>query len=97
MPGAPPARPGDALPVGYPEFLAEVKTRIAAARTRAALAVNSELIRLYREIGRDTLDREQREGWGRPHRSGNRSLQLIAQTKGHADRFRVALSRYAQR
>jgi predicted nuclease of restriction endonuclease-like (RecB) superfamily len=52
------------LPAGYPEFLAEVKSRIAAARTRAALAVNSELIRLYWEIGRDILDREEREGWG---------------------------------
>ncbi len=61
---APPARRGDALPIGYPEFLAEVKARIAAARTRAALAVNSELIRLYWEIGHEILDRERREGWG---------------------------------
>lgn len=52
------------LPADYPEFLAEVKTRIAAARTRATLAVNSELIKLYRDIGHDILDREQREGWG---------------------------------
>jgi predicted nuclease of restriction endonuclease-like (RecB) superfamily len=52
------------LPADYPEFLAEVKTRIAAARTRAALAVNSELIKLYWQIGRDILDRERREGWG---------------------------------
>jgi predicted nuclease of restriction endonuclease-like (RecB) superfamily len=52
------------LPADYPEFLAEVKARIAAARTRAVLAVNSELIKLYCEIGRDILDREQREGWG---------------------------------
>jgi predicted nuclease of restriction endonuclease-like (RecB) superfamily len=56
--------PTAGLPHDYPEFLGEVKTRIAAARTRAALAVNSELIRLYWEIGRDILDREQREGWG---------------------------------
>jgi len=52
------------LPADYPEFLAEVKARIATARTRAALAVNSELIKLYWEIGRDILDRERREGWG---------------------------------
>jgi len=64
MPAPSPARRGDALPAGYPEFLADVKTRIAAARTRAALAVNSELIRLYWEIGREILDRERREGWG---------------------------------
>jgi predicted nuclease of restriction endonuclease-like (RecB) superfamily len=52
------------LPVDYAEFLAEIKARIAAARTRATLAVNSELIRLYWEIGREILARERRDGWG---------------------------------
>jgi len=59
-----PARRTVGLPADYPEFLAEVKTRIAAARTRAVLAVNSELIRLYWEIGREILERQDREGWG---------------------------------
>jgi predicted nuclease of restriction endonuclease-like (RecB) superfamily len=52
------------LPGDYAEFLAEIKARIAAARTRAALAVNSELVKLYWEIGREILDRERRDGWG---------------------------------
>jgi len=52
------------LPADYPQFLADVKARIAGARTRAALAVNSELVKLYWEIGRDILERDQREGWG---------------------------------
>jgi predicted nuclease of restriction endonuclease-like (RecB) superfamily len=51
-------------PADYAEFLAEIKARIAAARTRAALAVNSELVALYWEIGREILAREHREGWG---------------------------------
>jgi predicted nuclease of restriction endonuclease-like (RecB) superfamily len=59
-----PVHRSEQLPADYPQFLAEVKLRIAAARTRAVLAVNSELIQLYWEIGRDILDREQREGWG---------------------------------
>jgi predicted nuclease of restriction endonuclease-like (RecB) superfamily len=59
-----PVRRSDALPVDYPRFLAEIKARIAAARTRSVLAVNSELITLYWEIGHDILDRERREGWG---------------------------------
>jgi predicted nuclease of restriction endonuclease-like (RecB) superfamily len=59
-----PAHPTAEFPADYPELLAGLKTRIAAARTRAALAVNSELIRLYWEIGREILDRERREGWG---------------------------------
>jgi predicted nuclease of restriction endonuclease-like (RecB) superfamily len=64
MIGPAPVRRSDALPADYPQFLAEIKARIAGARTRSVLAVNSELIALYWEIGHEILDREQREGWG---------------------------------
>jgi predicted nuclease of restriction endonuclease-like (RecB) superfamily len=64
MSGSPPIRRSDALPADYPQFLAEIKARIVGARTRAALAVNGELVRLYWEIGHEILEREQREGWG---------------------------------
>lgn len=60
----PPITRADELPADYPQFLADVKTRIASAQTRAVLAVNSELIRLYWEIGRGILEREDRQGWG---------------------------------
>jgi len=49
---------------GYDIFLKELKIRIRAARTRAALAVNRELIILYWQIGCDILERQEREGWG---------------------------------
>jgi hypothetical protein len=52
------------MPTEYPDFLAQLKARIVAARSRAALAVNSELIKLYWEVGHDILERERREGWG---------------------------------
>lgn len=52
------------LPRDYPELLARLKREIGAARTRAALAVNEELIRLYWWIGREILTRQDREGWG---------------------------------
>ncbi len=52
------------LPEDYSQCLAGIKARIAASRTRAALAVNSELIGLYWDIGHDILLREGREGWG---------------------------------
>jgi predicted nuclease of restriction endonuclease-like (RecB) superfamily len=55
---------GDSLPAGYPEFLAQVKSRIAEARTKAVLAANSALIELYWEIGNEILTRSAREGWG---------------------------------
>ncbi len=56
--------PATPLPADYPEFLAEVKARIATARTRAVLAASGEMIELYWEIGHEILEREHREGWG---------------------------------
>ena len=53
-----------AKPDGYPELLEELKGRIQAARVKAALAVNAELITLYWSIGRDIIARQEREGWG---------------------------------
>jgi len=55
---------GDLASSGYSELLKEIKERIRAARVRAALAVNRELVLLYWQIGRDILARQQAEGWG---------------------------------
>ena len=52
------------IPNGYFELLEALKARIQAARSRAALAVNSELIRLYHQIGHDILQRQTQQGWG---------------------------------
>jgi len=49
------------LPATYPQLLADIKTRIRQARTRAALSVNAELIRLYWEIGGVIIERQRRE------------------------------------
>lgn len=51
-------------PEGYAEWLVDLKARIHAAQQRAALAVNTELISLYWQIGRDILDRQAEQGWG---------------------------------
>lgn len=51
-------------PAGYADWLADLKGRIHAAQQRAALAVNTELLRLYWQIGRDILDRQAEQGWG---------------------------------
>ncbi len=53
------------VPNGYAELLIDIKQRIAAARVKAALAVNRELIQLYWDIGRLIVERQQREGWGK--------------------------------
>jgi predicted nuclease of restriction endonuclease-like (RecB) superfamily len=48
----------------YVALLGELKDRIRAARLRAAVAVNQELVLLYWSIGRDILTRQDAEGWG---------------------------------
>ncbi len=51
-------------PDSYGQFLADLKGRIQTAQLRASLAVNRELVLLYWQIGRDILDRQERESWG---------------------------------
>ena len=54
----------DRDPTGYDDFLRDLKARIRTVQVRAALAVNRELVLLYWQIGRDILERQEREGWG---------------------------------
>lgn len=56
---------GEVRPEGYAVWLNEVKQRVHAAQQRAGLAVNPELLQLYWQLGRDILDRQAREGWGK--------------------------------
>lgn len=51
-------------PVGYVEWLADLKSRVQAARQRAALSVNVEQLALYRHIGLSLLQRQAEQGWG---------------------------------
>jgi len=57
---------GSLFPIdeNYTAFLRSLKERIRQAQIKAALAVNSELILLYWQIGREILNRQQQEGWG---------------------------------
>ena len=48
----------------YSAFVGDLKQKIIAARHRAGLSVNRELVLLYWTIGRDILGRQEREGWG---------------------------------
>jgi hypothetical protein len=47
----------------YANWLSDVKSRIAMARSRAALAVNAELIQLYHSIGQDILRKQVEQSW----------------------------------
>lgn len=52
------------LPKSYATLLNALKERIRAAQLRATVSVNHELIHLYWNIGRDVLERQEKEGWG---------------------------------
>ncbi len=57
-------QPTARLPAGYKELLESLKARIRSAQLRAALSANRELVLLYWQIGREILQRQQKEGWG---------------------------------
>ena len=48
----------------YPTFLNDLKTQIRVSRTKAALAVNRELVLLYWNIGKRILEEQKRQAWG---------------------------------
>lgn len=54
----------DKQPEGYAEWLKDLKNRIQSAQQHSILAVNRELIRLYWQIGREILYRQDKAGWG---------------------------------
>ncbi|OGT50730.1 MAG: hypothetical protein A3F17_00880 [Gammaproteobacteria bacterium RIFCSPHIGHO2_12_FULL_41_15] len=48
----------------YKDFLQEIKGRIKAARLKAALAVNQEVIKFYWGIGRLIIEKQKSSNWG---------------------------------
>lgn len=52
------------IPADYAALLSDIKQRVRHGQTRAMLAVNAELIRLYWDIGALIHARQQQEGWG---------------------------------
>jgi len=58
------SKPQLPVPAGFPNLLKEIKARIQQAQTRAILAANAELVRLYWDIGRLIDQRQRQEGWG---------------------------------
>jgi predicted nuclease of restriction endonuclease-like (RecB) superfamily len=52
-------------PTDYGDLLEEIKNRIRAARIKAVLSVNRELIVLYWYIGAEIVKRQRNEGWGK--------------------------------
>jgi predicted nuclease of restriction endonuclease-like (RecB) superfamily len=53
-----------ALPDGYPDFLAGLKTRVRDAQIRAQRVVNTQLIELYWNLGNEILAQQETQAWG---------------------------------
>jgi predicted nuclease of restriction endonuclease-like (RecB) superfamily len=60
-PGAP-QREG--LPEDYIKVLNRIKKRIGQERIKTVLAANASMVRLYWDIGKEILNRQNKEGWG---------------------------------
>lgn len=54
----------NSLPDTYVTLLSDIKDQIGRAQVKAALAANQELIKLYWEIGRKVLDKQENSEWG---------------------------------
>ena len=76
------------LPADYRQWLTEIKGRVLAARQKAALAVNAELVSLYWHIGRDILERQAAQGWGSKviDRLGRDLREAFPEMKGFSTR-----------
>lgn len=53
------------LPGNYATFLKSLTSRVQQAQSRAMQSVNRELIQLYWDIGREIVERQEKEGWGK--------------------------------
>ena len=56
----------------YSKFIKSLKAKIRSAQIKAAVAVNSELVKLYWEIGKEIVEKQEQEGWG------SKSLEKVA-------------------
>ncbi|WP_329120525.1 PDDEXK nuclease domain-containing protein [Streptomyces sp. NBC_01465] len=52
------------LPSGFFDMIDDLKSIVRGAHVRAQLKVNTEMIRMYREIGRTILEKQGEEHWG---------------------------------
>ena len=52
------------IPEGYKALLENLKSRIRSSQIKAIIKVNEELIKLYWEIGREIVERQEKEAWG---------------------------------
>ena len=57
-------RESELIPSTYIELLNTLKEKIRSSQIKASISVNTELIKLYWEIGLEIVQRQKEEGWG---------------------------------
>lgn len=75
-------------PAGFPTLLRDIKARIRQAQTRAIFAANTELVRLYWNLGRLIGEGQQQEGSGAAviPRVSRALKNKLAEVKGFSER-----------
>ncbi|MFI6645863.1 YhcG family protein [Streptomyces sp. NPDC050504] len=63
-PAVPSQNPGAGLPPDFFQLVDDLKAIVRGAHLRAQLKVNTEMLRMYWEIGRTVLERQRGERWG---------------------------------
>ena len=54
----------DIIQTSYKALLEDLKVRIRSSQIKSAVKINEELIKLYWEIGRVIVERQEKEEWG---------------------------------
>lgn len=86
------------LDKSYIKTFNTLKQKIKTAQIKAAVAVNSELIMLYWEIGKTILERQEKEGWGSKviDRLSSDLLKSFPDMKGLSGRNLLHMRKFAE-
>lgn len=60
----PAAKKNEVSTVDYIQFIKSLKEKIHSAQIKGAISVNRVLIKLYWDIGKDIVEKQNQEGWG---------------------------------
>ncbi len=55
----------DAMPNGYNQWRLDIETLISLSKLRAAINVNTEMLTLYWNIGKQIIEKQELAGWGK--------------------------------
>ena len=82
----------------YVAWMQSVKDRVRAARYRAQVAANQEMLLLYWDLGHDIIERQQAQGWGKaviPQMAKDLAAEF-PEMKGFSERNLGYMKRFAK-